>query len=740
METGMKPRMIAWLAVCAALAVVRISPVIAQEKDKTPQVLEGTTVTAPRPGMAAPTLEPVAPPANPTLDPLTTSGRSLPVENTIGSPYSASEGVITQADIANRPLLRPGEVLELIPGLIVTQHTGILKANQYFLRGFSLDHGTDFAGFIDDIPWNLPTHAHGQGYLDLNCLIPELIGTIDFGKGPYYASVGDFSSVGYAKFYYLDDLPYGIFKTEVGKNAWLRGLVADSGHVGGGTLLYGVEGVYYNAPFDVKEHANKVNAIFRWTLGNADDGLRLNAYIYQGQTGATTQIPQRAVYEGIIDSLGSIDPTDYLVTSRYTLNLQWWHHGDRDKDITQGNLYGYYYDFSLFNNFTFFLQDPEHGDQINQIDRRWVTGYNLSQQWAPFFVNLDMVNKIGVQLQNSWMPHVGLHHTQARMLLNDVTDDNVDEFSAGIYWTNQVKWSAKVRTVFGLRGDYYYFNVDDHDMPINSGNSEAKRINPKASLVLGPWARTEFFLNGGYSYHSNDARSVLLQSQPTNIADLTPQPATPAAALVPSRGAEVGFRSQAIPGLTAGAALWYLRLGQELVFSGDSGTTTPLRASERYGIELTNTYQLNGWLSFNADYAATRGRLLGIDPEVPGNHIPEGIGTTFSAGPSINLPNGLFAILRFRYLGPRYLIEDASASSRATQLFELSTGYQSQRLSVGLELLNLFNSNGHDIDYFYASALPSDPGFGTPGFQGVNDIHFRRLEPLAARFFLMLKF
>ncbi len=702
-----------------------------------PERLPPTEVGAPRvvPIRPIPLPDPVPPPPPERPVPAAEQpGRSAPVANTPGSPSSASQGVISQVELENRPQLRTTEFLEAIPGLVVTQHSGQGKANQYFLRGFALDHGTDFAGFVDDVPYNLPTNAHGQGYLDLNSVIPELVSTVEFRKGPYYAEVGDFSSVGSASIHLRDSLPYGILKIEGGMYDWYRTVIANSLDVGPGRLLYAFEGNAYNGPNQTHENFNRYVGVLKYTVGDDRDGLSLSGIAYNAQGLLANQIPLRAVQQGLLPSNGVEDPSDFLTTSRFTLNSQWWHRAE-DGSVTKANVYGVYYSLNIFSNFTFFLNDPVNGDQIDQIDRRWITGGNFSHQWHSWLLGDRMVNTAGFQVRNDSITHVALHNTSQRLLVNAVSDDAVQEISVGPYLSSEVKWTEKVRSVVGARGDYFHFDDVARDTPANSGKKEAKLFSPKGALILGPWNRTEFFLNGGFSFHSNDARGVVATVDP---ATGNPAPSSPG--LVRSKGAEVGVRTQAIPNLTSGFALWQLHLDQELVFSGDSGTTTPLRASDRYGIEWTNNYRINDWLTLDADYSWSHGRLLGTDPDVPGNHIPDAVTTVFSGGPSIKLPSGWFADLRFRYLGPRALVEDNSAHSRATQLFEMSAGYQCLRYTFGIELLNLFNSNGHDIDYFYGSGLRTDPGFPfPPGDPGVQDIHFKRLEPFAARAYYTLR-
>lgn len=722
---------------------LQVLPALTAVAQQPPQTLPPIEVGAPRPG-ARPQPGPTPPPTPSPLpeQPVPAAekpGRSAPITNAPGSPYSASQGLVTQADLADLPILRSTDFLEQVPGLLVTQHSSQGKANQYFLRGFSLDHGTDFAGYVDDVPYNLPTNAHGQGYLDLNSVIPELVGTIDFRKGPYYADVGDFSSTGSASIHLLDIMPYGIAKVETGMYDWERVVVANSDKVGPGYLLYAFEGNYYNGAFTLKENFNRWVGLLKYTIADDSDRLSVSFTGYDASGNSVNQIPLRATQEGLLSSLSVEDPSDFLTTERYTLDAQWLHKGD-DGSVTKGNLYAYYYSLDIFSNFTFFLQDPVHGDQLEQIDRRWVTGGNLSHQWKSPLWGDRVVNTVGLQVRNDDMPHIGLHHTEDRQLVNVVSDDTVEEFNSGLYAQNEVKWAEKLRTVVGARGSFYYADVVDHDTPQDSGQKGSAIFSPKGSLILGPWDRTEFYLNGGYSYHSDDARGTVSTIAPAFTPFQTPGPQTPSPFLIQSRGCEVGVRSQAVPNLTTGVALWQLHLAQELVFDGDTGTTTPLRSSDRYGIEWTNNYRLNRFLTLDADYSWSHGRLLGEEPGVPGNYIPESVTTVFSGGPSLRLPSGWFADLHFRYIGPRPLIEDDSASSRATQLFELNTGYECKRWKAGLELLNMFNSNGHDIDYYYGTALKTDPGFPfPPGSNGVNDINFKRLEPFEARVYYMLK-
>jgi hypothetical protein len=712
----------------AAGLLLTASAAYAQEA---PGNVPETIVTAPRPTMPAPAQEPMPlpPPSAPTPVPKAEqSGRDQPVTNTIGAPIAASAGIITQADIMNKPYNRTTEFLEQIPGFVATSETNPVDANTMYLRGFLLDHGTDFAFFIDDVPINLPSNSHAQGFSDMNPVIPELVQYVEFAKGPYYAQVGDFSAVGFLNVHYFDSLPAGIFKIEAGKNDWFRGLVANSGDVGPGVLLYAVEANYYNDYNAVPEHVNKFTTMLRYTIKDECDKITFSVWGYNGQGTIAGVIPQRLTQPGIIVYNANLSPTDFIVRDSLTFNTQWEHDWGNDA-VTKANAYAYYFSMSLIENPTGYLNDPVNGDQIDQIDRRWVSGFNLAHSWNSCLFGDTVRNTVGAQLRHDVIPSSDVFHTVNDQFLSADTDVNIDDTDIGIYVQQEVKWCDKVRSQVGLRGEIFNIDVNSHQTPLNSGDRTSYKVLPKGSIIFGPWYKTEFYLNGGYSFHSNDAVGV---TSTVSALDLV-TPLTPTPLLVQARGAEIGVRSQAIENLTTSFTLWQLHLGSELVFADDINTTVPERPSDRYGIEYTNNYRVCDWLSLNADYSWSHGRLLGFDPNTPGQHIPDAITTLFSAGPSITLRNGLFANLRYRYWGPRALIEDESGSSIPTNYFEMAMGYQCLRYTINISFLNLFNNNGKDIEFFFPSAYPQDAVFGPNGVNGANDLHFKPLIPFAMR-------
>ena len=520
-------------------------------------------------------------------------------------PTAASAVRISGAEVNAVPFLRPGEALEVVPGLIVTQHSGEGKANQYFLRGFNLDHGTDLAIRIDGMPVNMPTHGHGQGYADINFLIPELIQSVYVRKGPYYADVGDFSSAGSVEIDYLNKLPKNIAEMTFGSFGYHRGLAAGSTAVGAGTLLTAIESVRYNGPWDVPDNVRKVNGVMRYSQGTATDGFTLTAMAYSNAWNSTDQVAQRAIDQGIIGRFGTLDPTDGGVSSRFSLSGNFAH----SSEYGQSNLSAYVVrsDLQLYNNFTYFLDNPVNGDQFNQLDRRTLGGFDARHAFDWRLGGLETQTRVGVRSRYDDI-HVGLFKTEQRALLSTVREDRVQEGNVGIWTDTTTRWTDWLRSTVGIREDIFAGRVLS-DTPENSGNAQASITSPKGGIVLGPWYKTEFYGNAGYGLHSNDIRGATITVDP--IDKVTPQDRVPL--LVRSKGAELGIRTKAIEGLTSSVAVFVLDFDSELLFVGDAGTTEASRPSRRVGVEWTNKYKPVPWLTFDLDVAYTRARFTDFD-------------------------------------------------------------------------------------------------------------------------------
>jgi len=638
---------------------------------------------------------------------------------------AASAERISGAEVNAVPFLRPGEALEVVPGLIVTQHSGEGKANQYFLRGFNLDHGTDLSIKVDGMPVNMPTHGHGQGYADINFLIPELVQSLYVRKGPYFADVGDFSSAGAVEIDYLKKLPKNLAELTVGSFGYRRGLAAGSVAVGAGTLLTAIEGVKYNGPWDVPDNVRKLNGVMRYSQGTATDGLTLTAMAYSNAWNSTDQVAQRAIDQGVIGRFGTLDPTDGGVASRFSLSGNFAHSSEYGQSrisayVVRSNL-------QLYNNFTYFLDDPVNGDQFNQLDRRSLGGFDARHAFDWRFGGLETQTRVGLQSRYDDI-HVGLFKTQQRGWLSTVREDRVREGNVGLWVDSTTRWTNWLRTTVGIREDVFAGNVMS-DTPENSGHAQASIASPKAGIVLGPWYKTEFFGNAGYGLHSNDIRGATITVDP--IDKVTPQDRVPL--LVRSKGAELGIRTSAIEGLTSSVAVFVLDFDSELLFVGDAGTTEASRPSRRLGVEWTNKYKPVPWLTFDLDVAYTRARFTDFD--AAGDRIPGAPAWIASGAITFGNETGWFGALKGRYFGPRPLVEDDSVRSLSSLIFNARAGYRFDNgLRLQLDVLNLFNAKTNQIEYYYLSRLPGEP------IGGVADRHVHPAEPLAVRLTLAGRF
>jgi hypothetical protein len=640
----------------------------------------------------------------------------------VGEADAASQGTVDADQLAHRPLLRPAELLEAVPGVIVTQHSGTGKANQYFLRGFNLDHGTDFAVHVDGMPVNLPSHGHGQGYADLNFLIPELVERIHYRKGPYYADQGDFSSAGAAHVQLRDDFGRGFAELTAGTFGYRRALLGGTQAAGDGARLLGaVELARDDGPWDRPEDLRKVNALLRYARGTDLQGLTITGMAYSNRWSSTDQIPVRAVTGGQLGRFGGVDDTDGGRSERYSLSTRWT--ASDALSSTRANAYVVRSDLRLFSNFTYFLDDPVNGDQFEQVDRRTVLGGGAAHSWRSTLGGRQVEHTAGVQLRHDDVGEVGLHHTVAQRRLGTIRDDSVAQSSAGLFYLNTVTWAPWLRSTAGLRADALRFKVDS-DTPVNSGSGSDRVLSPKLGLVVGPWSNVEYFANYGYGFHSNDVRGATITVDPASGA--AAERVTP---LVRSKGGELGLRAAPFQGVNTSLALWRLDVDSELLFVGDAGTTEPSRPSRREGLEW-GTY-MKASRHVTADFDITWSKAHFRDDDPVGSHIPGSTSRTLSGG--LTYAAGPWSGgLRLRYFGPRPLVEDDSVRSSSSMLVNARLGYAvSRRLRVGVEVLNLFDREVDDITYFYASQLRGEAG-------PVSDRHFHPAEPRTLRVSLRL--
>lgn len=635
-----------------------------------------------------------------------------------GSAISASEGIVGQEELDIRPRLRTGEVLEVVPGLIVTQHSGTGKSNQMFLRGFNLDHGTDFSTSIDGMPINMPSHGHGQGYTDLNFLIPELIESVEFRKGPYHAAVGDFSSTGSAHLSTFRVLPESMLKIGAGQDGYRRILVADSVDVATGSLLYAAQGHVYDGPWvDIKEDLKRLNGILRYSKQSAS-GVEWDVMLmgYDANWNSPDQIAKRAIDTGVVDRLGSLDPTIGGETSRYSLSGSMLRPLANDRQL-HAHIYAIDYDLDLFSNFTYFLDDPVNGDQFEQVDRRTVLGGDVSYLWSASN-RFDSTYTLGMSLRRDNIDEVALFHTQDQRRLATVRSDEVVQSSLGVYFQAETRWNERWRTQLGIRADFYDFSVRSN-LSANSGDTNDAILAPKLSVVYALDSDSEMYFSMGRGFHSNDARGTTIQVDPN-----TGTPVERVDPLVASNGAELGYRTFLDERLNLSMSLWYLELDSELLFVGDAGITEPSRPSRRYGIELPIYYRLGNWI-FDLELALTNSRY--VDDEAAGDEIPGSIERVIAAGVAVQYPNGIYGSLRARHFGDRPLIEDGGVRSEASTVLGLMLGYRRDSLDFRVEVLNLLDASDQDIAYYYASRLAGEPA------GGVEDVHLHPMEPRTVR-------
>jgi len=642
----------------------------------------------------------------------------------IGEVESASEGTVLAEQFESRPVLRPGEVLEIVPGLIVTQHSGDGKANQYFLRGFNLDHGTDFVTRVDGLPVNMPTHAHGQGYSDLNFLIPELVERVEYKKGTYYAEEGDFSAAGAADIDYKRRLDQAFVAVSGGQDAYVRGLIAGSTELAAGDLLMAVQYAHEDGPWVLPEGYRKVGGLIKFTRGDAARGFGIEAAGYDGYWHSSDQVPLRAVQDGFISRFGNIDPTDAGKSHRYSLSADGWDAVGRGE--LRANVYAIDYGLVLVSNFTYFT-DPVHGDQFEQYDSRHLFGGSVKYRQPLPLWGRDGTFKAGVQVRDDHIEPVGLYDTVADVPYRTVSEARVHETSYSAYASEGVNLTRWWRTELGARVDAFRFDVNAK-LAANSGKVRDSIASPKLTMVFGPWSKTEYFLNFGRGFHSNDARGTTITVDPGN--GVTPVPKVNA--LVRAVGAEIGLRTALIPTVQLAASLWTLKLDSELTLNNDASQIVPAGPTRRYGIEAGAYYRPIDWLLIDADVAWTHARYTVFDPA--GQYIPNALEQVASIGMSINRPVGWFGGARLRYFGASPVSQDNSVRSRPSlQLYAEAGFHFSPALSGVVSVFNLLDRQDYDIEYYYASQLRGETA-------PVNDIHFHPAEPLSMRATLTYRF
>lgn len=644
-------------------------------------------------------------------------GRSL---QQLGTAGAASQGVAGYDDFSTRPFARVGELVEVVPGMIATQHSGPGKANQYFLRGFNLDHGSDFSTFFDGMPVNMRTHAHAQGYMDLNFIIPEIVERVDFQKGPYFADTGDFSLAGSSSMKTYDALAANFTELTVGSRDELRLLTAGDLALGDGTLLYALEHQQTDGFFALEQDVRKYNGLVKYTGDIAGITSRITFSAYDSEWISTNQVPLRAVQSGAIDRFGFIDPDLGGESHRYSLTgtfqLAGWELG----------LYASSYYMSLINNPTYLLNDPVNGDEFEQEDERTIFGGSLRNEREGELLGLSVTVRLGADVRYDDVSELNLFNTVSRRRTASIREDAAEELSIASFAELEFALTARLRATLGLRADYYDFDVRAR-RPENSGSDNDTLWQPKYGLAYLVNENLELYANYGNGFHSNDVRAAV-----TRVDPVTGDPADQQAILVEGEGGELGMRYDNLQGFNISLAYFELATDSELVFVGDAGTTEPSDPTRRRGVELNAFWQLTERLVLDLSAAKTDGHFRGLPDGA--NSIPDAHEQVVGAGLTyVGLSNGWTASLRVRHFGDASLAEDESVQKRASTLMNLGISYARPTWEFGVDVLNLLDRDDDDIAYFFESRLPWESA-------GVEDIHFHPANPRGIRALLKYKF
>lgn len=666
-----------------------------------------TTTTTARADSATSTTAPA------TLRTVRVRGRA---DDLIGMATTASQGRVGRTDLRLRPLQREGEILEAVPGMILTQHSGDGKANQMVVRGFNLDHGTDFQTRLESMPLNLPTHGHGHGYTDLNPLIPEFVDHLEYKLGPMYAEIGDFGSAGGATLHLARSLASPVALLESGAFGFRRTVLGVGATTGRSQWLLGGEAKQYDGPWEQPQRLGKFSGMARWTWRGRADELSVLALGYANRWNATDQIPSRVLSSGAIGRFGQIDPTLGGDAQRQSLSLAWTR--TRKRGALTVDAFVVRHALNLYSNFTYFLESASAGDQINQTDHRTLGGVNAELTTVGMVAGIPHLLRGGVQLRGDDIA-VGLYQSAARVRGDTVRRDGIDQGSLGGYVSLESRWRPRLRTVLGLRQDVYGFRVRS-DEARNSGTRSAAIASPKASVIFSPTTGTELYLGGGFGFHSNDARGTTIRIDP-----VSGEPVDPVDPLVRSRAAEFGLRTSAGEWLRTTASVWTLQLDSELLFVGDAGTTEALGSSRRVGVTLANYVKPTTTLTLDSDLSFTRARFADAGPD--NNRIPGALERVITAGATWEPLAGVHAVARVRHFGSSALIEDNSVRGTPTTLINLSIGTTFRGTRLTASVLNAANARSSDVQYYYTSRLAGEAG------SGVADVHVHPVEPRMLR-------
>ena len=616
---------------------------------------------------------------------------------------SASSMSVREQELRLRPIQRIGDLLRVAPGLITVQHAGGGKANQYLLRGFDADHGTDISLTLDGIPINMVSHAHGQGYADTNWIIPELIERIEVVKGPYFGELGDFATAGAINLVTKSGLKENFVSMQGGMFDTIRAVAAAGPTFGKLRTLMVGEGGYSNGPFENPERFKKYNLFAKLTYDlSSRSSISIAVSSYGGDWYASGQVPLREVDAGRLGFFGNIDPTEGGNSTRQNLSLSYQFHDDKNELTALA--YVSRYTFKLLSNFTLFSRDPLHSDGIEQGDERYLGGLRANYRRRMRWRWLTFDSSVGVSARFDDI-HNSLYYQQNRERITPVVEHDIRETSLALYAKEEVSFSRWVRLIVGLRADYFSFDVTDRseDLATQGDASSGVRgdmlLSPKATLVISPHRVVDLFVNFGRGFHSNDARGVVRAINP-----VTP--------LTPALGYEVGARTRLFQRLDLAASLWGLDLDSELVWVGDEGRTDSSGATRRLGFEFEGRLRIVDWLFADLDLTVNDARFT--QNAGNGNSVALAPRFTISSGLSAMTKFGLRSSLRFTGIGARPATEDEFLQAQGSYLLDAFVGYRWRFIEGGLSIENLTNSRYRAAQFATTSRLRSEPPTNSP--------------------------
>ncbi|MEO8404936.1 MAG: TonB-dependent receptor [Chitinophagaceae bacterium] len=614
---------------------------------------------------------------------------------------------LSQVDIMLRPVNTSQDILRIVPGVFIAQHAGGGKAEQIFLRGYDIDHGTDINLSVDGMPVNMLSHAHGQGYADLHFVIPETIEKVTFEMGPYNAEKGNLATAGFVDFRTKDFISNNSIKAEAGdfntqRYAGLFKLFNNESEKPKQQFYVASEYFTSDSYFDNPQNFHRFNVMGKYNawFGNQSQ-LTVSLSTFDSKWDASGQVPDRAVKAGVIPRFGSIDNSEGGNTSRTNFNIRFnkqWNSNWKTTD----QFYYINYHFNLYSDFTFFLKDPVHGDEINQRESRNIYGYTTTASKAWMLGNKKTVTDLGAGFRYDNINDIALNHVVKREFIESFEKGDINEGNAFAYWNQQLNLSNKFTIDGGFRYDFFTFGYRNSLAGETNFRHQTRGIlSPKLNFSYSPSATVKLYLNNGVGFHSNDTR-VILNNEAKNI-------------LPKVYGTDLGIIIKPIRKLVLKTTLWHLYSEQEFVYVGDEGVVEPSGKTRRMGIDFSARYQVLSWLFADADVNLTRARAIG---EAKGeNYVPLAPSFTSIGGLTVKLKDGLHGSLRYRFIDHRPANEDYSITAQGYFITDVVIGYHWKSFDVFASVENAFNRKWREAQFDTESRLQNEP-------DAISEIHY----------------